>query len=210
MKIAALGQAMHGLTGEERGTRRCARWRGREGVQEQRAFAGDAVECRRRNSPVPVRTRMRERPVVGNGKQDVRPCFRQLRRPARRGTHAHARDARNDEEECDEAEHGSRRHRPRILAARDSSDKKFAAAITGHFRCSPSSLRLATQNDVTDLKFPARVRLRPRRASDASARAWRGPPHVVVRPRLAPQLTWGTHALGRTVTSDGAARQWHR
>ena len=60
VQIAALGKAMHRLTGEERGTRRRARWRGREGVQEERAFAGDAIERRRRNGPVAVRAGMRE------------------------------------------------------------------------------------------------------------------------------------------------------
>ena len=103
VQVAALGKAMHSLTGEERGARRRARRRGREGVQEQRAFAGDAVERWRRNGPVAVGARMRERPVVGNGKENVRPRLRHLRRSARRGMLGQVRETRKDEGEGEDA-----------------------------------------------------------------------------------------------------------
>ena len=93
VEIAPFGKAMDSLTGEERGTRRRARRRGGERVHEERAFAGDPIERRRRNGPIAIRAGMRERPVVGDGKENVRP---RLRRLLRRRSTRHVRSDPGD------------------------------------------------------------------------------------------------------------------
>lgn len=62
---------MHRLPGEKRRARRRARGRRDERVGESRALTGDAVEVRRAERSIAVNARVRERPVVGDGEDDV-------------------------------------------------------------------------------------------------------------------------------------------
>ncbi len=105
VEIAPFGKTMNRLTGEEGGTRRCARGGRGERVQEECAFAGNPVERRRRDGAIAVPSGVGERPVVGDGEKDVGPRLCRLSGAVRRGPSRQTQDSRDDDEECQDARH---------------------------------------------------------------------------------------------------------